>query len=206
MDRQVEWIVKESGSSSRVHREGEWIVKKSGYMMASRKRLFDEFEDLESATKQTKSAKVHGLLTSLSPKKDGKYFVGSIADGTTSMRLVGFNAMQQRELAAQHDQKKPVVLVDCTIQESKFSDSMEILVTRSIKVALSPRKFTNVVTSVYNAKDITLNQLKTLQEFQTVTTTAKILNADTKLEVKPGLFKQDLCISDSTATGRLTLW
>ncbi len=60
------------------------------------------------------------------PMKDGKYFVGSIADGTSSMRLVGFNATQQRELAAQHDQKKPVALVDFAIKKSKYTDSMEV--------------------------------------------------------------------------------
>ncbi len=58
---------------------------------------------------------MHGLLTSLSPMKDGKYFVGSIADSTSSIRLVGFSATQQREIAAQHDQKK---LVECAIQKS----------------------------------------------------------------------------------------
>ena len=41
---------------------------------------------------------------------------------------------------------------------------------------------------------------------QRVTVTAKILRAGDKEEVKPNLFKQDLCIADATATCRLTVW
>ena len=54
-----------------------------------------------SVCKPIKSAKVHGIVTSLSPMKGHKYFEGCIADNTTSMRLVGFAATQQKELATQ---------------------------------------------------------------------------------------------------------
>lgn len=69
--------------------------------MAFRKWLVDEYKSLESAYTSAKSGKLHGLLTSLSPMKGNKYLKGYIADSTASMRLVGFNAIQQKELTTQ---------------------------------------------------------------------------------------------------------
>ena len=40
------------------------------------------------ADKPTKVAKLHGVLTSLSPMLSGKYFEGRIADDTSSIRIV----------------------------------------------------------------------------------------------------------------------
>ena len=45
-----------------------------------------------------------------------------------------------------------------------------------------------------------------LTDFDLVTVSAKIGKASKKIEVKQGLFKQDLGISDVTATDRLTVW
>ncbi len=52
--------------------------------MASRKRLFEEYDNLGSADRPSKAAKVHGILTSLSPMRAGKYFEGHISDDTTT--------------------------------------------------------------------------------------------------------------------------
>lgn len=69
----------------------------------SRKRLFKELDNLECEEKPTKAVKIHKVLTSLSPMKANKYFDGRISDNTKSMSLVGFDTLQQRELATQHD-------------------------------------------------------------------------------------------------------
>ena len=50
---------------------------------------------------------------------------------------------------------------------------------------------------------ISLEQLQNLQNFQCVSTNVKV---DVKMEVKAGLFKQDVTKADSTGTARLTLW
>ncbi len=65
------------------------------------KCLFEEYDNLGSADRPSKAAKLHGVQTNLSPMRSGKY--GPIADDTTSMRLVGFDTAQQRELATHHD-------------------------------------------------------------------------------------------------------
>ena len=56
--------------------------------MASRKCLFNEYNNLDSADCPSKAAKVHGVLTSLTLIQDGKYVEGHISDDTTSPRLV----------------------------------------------------------------------------------------------------------------------
>jgi len=55
-------------------------------------------------------------------------------------------------------------------------------------------------------KTITLDQIHSIDEYQVASVSVKILWADSKQGLKPGLFKQDLCISDATGTARLTLW
>lgn len=48
--------------------------------MAMRKRLFEDYDNLAYARSPGIAAKLHGVLTELSPMKDGKYFEGRIAD------------------------------------------------------------------------------------------------------------------------------
>ena len=174
--------------------------------MASRKRLFEEYDNLGSADSPCKAAKIHGMLTNLSPMRSGKYFEGHISDDTTSLRLVGFDTAQQRELAAYHDKGQTVSLQNCKVQKSRFSDQMEILLTQSTQVSTSPRKLQNVVSPKTTADIITLGQLATIQNNQQVSVTAKALRVYEKLEVKPGLYKQDVTLADSTGTVRITLW
>ena len=81
--------------------------------MESRKRPADEFSRLDVAS-PTKCARVHGLITKLSPMKSsaGKngYFEGQLADESTSIRLVEFDISQQHQMATLHDAKKPITL------------------------------------------------------------------------------------------------
>lgn len=86
---------------------------------------------------------------------------------------------------------------------------MEVIVNRSTTVLSSPRKIDNVIQSAAASSEtitITLGQLQQLQQFQSVTTNAKVIKVSESMEVKPGLSKQDLTIADATGTARLTLW
>lgn len=58
--------------------------------------------------------------------KSGKCFDGRISDGTKSMRLVGFDTVKQRELAARHDKNQPVSLQNCNIQKSRVGDEWRL--------------------------------------------------------------------------------
>ena len=171
-------------------------------IMASRKC----FDTLASASSLNKAAKLHGILTELSPMKSGKYFEGRIADDQTSMRFVGFDQQQQQEFAAYREKNEPVAVDNCQIQKSRYSDDMELMINRWTKVTSSPCKFDEVAKSKIEMKQITLQQLQTLQDFQHVIITVKVLKVDMKMEVKPDLFKQDTTVADSMGTARLTLW
>ena len=70
-------------------------------------------------------------------------------------------------------------------------------------MSLSPRKIQPVQASI---ETIALNELRDVPDFDIVTVSAKVGKSGEKIEVKPGLFKQDLAISDETGTARLTLW
>ncbi len=56
------------------------------------------------------------------------------------------------------------------------------------------------------ADAITLVQLGGVQNNQRVSVSAKALRLCEKVEVKPGLYKQDVTLSDSTGTASITLW
>ena len=137
--------------------------------------------------------------------KDKGFFDAVIGDNTGTLSLVGFNKEQRNMIENKID--NPVQLEDCTITKSRYSDSMEVIVNASTKVTSSPRKFTDVVqlsTSTYMS--ITLDQIQEKEDYQPVTVSAKVLQADPKLMVKSGLYKQDLHIADNTATSKLTVW
>ena len=90
-------------------------------MEDSRKRSYEELElsTLDSMP-STKAAKVHGLLTSLSPMKNsarGKstYFEGQLS---RSVRVVGFDQQQQEKMTHHFENKTPIVLDNCQIERS----------------------------------------------------------------------------------------
>ena len=105
--------------------------------MATRKRLFEDYDNLAYARSPSTAAKLHGGLTELHvlPMKDRKYFEGRIADDQTSMRLVGFDTLQQQEFAVNREKNEPVALQNCQIQKLHYGDKMKVMVNRSTKVA-----------------------------------------------------------------------
>ena len=169
--------------------------------MASRKRPLTELEDLQSA-KSSKSMRVHSIVTDLSPYKDTGFFQANVRDNTSSKRLIGFESWQWEALSKHNNKPDAIQLDNCAIQKSRFSETMEV-VNNKTKLSLSPRKIIPVQTPI---KTITLKKLSDIPDFNIVTVSAKIAKAGEKVEVKPGLFKQDLSISDETGTARLTLW
>ncbi len=62
-----------------------------------------------------------------------KYFDGTLADDDTSLRFVG---LKQQEMATNKD-------ANGKIQKAKFGEQLEVVVTNSTKVTMSPRKFAN---------------------------------------------------------------
>ncbi|SMN02645.1 hypothetical protein SPONN_1545 [uncultured Candidatus Thioglobus sp.] len=177
----------------------------------SRKRLFDEIDTLDSLSSPMKSAKIHGIVTTLSPMKSGpkmSYFEGKLADDKASIRLVGFNKAQHHELEAHCKEGDMVTFENCQIQKSKYNDNMEVLLKQSSKVLSSPKKLLNDVltTPSTSSHHITLDQLSSIPDYDLVDVKVKVTELGEKLEVTSNLYKQDVMISDSTDTSKLTLW
>ena len=74
----------------------------------SRKRLSQEFDSLKKVKEPTKAAKIHGVVSHVSPMKKGKYYEAFIGHKTCSKRLVGFHKYQRDTLASFKD--SPVTL------------------------------------------------------------------------------------------------
>ena len=64
---------------------------------------------------------------------------------------------------------------------------------------MSPRKFANPAVLVIPTSQITLDFVQTLQNYQHVSVKVKVANVDPKVQVKPGLYKQDVVSSHTLA-------
>ncbi len=109
----------------------------------ARKRQFDEVDKFDSVDKPMSSASVHGVLTSLSPVKKGQksvYFDGTVSDGNSKTRLVGFSLKQYKMMGDFRSKKQAIQLSDCEIKRSWRGEKMELLLKASMIISESPRK------------------------------------------------------------------
>ena len=82
--------------------------------MASRKRFLESFDDVSSINKASESAKVSAIVSNLSPMKRNKsnknYFDGSLTDGKSEIRMIGFDQKLQQQLASYRESKEMVII------------------------------------------------------------------------------------------------
>ena len=86
-------------------------------MARNSKRSFEEIEKFDEVRKGIPSASVYGVLTSISPVKKGRkqnYFEGKVTDGSSKLRLVGFNTKLQK-MSDMMSKKKPIEIKNCEI-------------------------------------------------------------------------------------------
>ena len=111
--------------------------------MAAWKRLFDEVDNFDSIDKPVSSAKIHCIVTSLSPVTKGcksVYFDGTVSDGASNMRLVGFNSKQQKQMEDFMSKRQPVQLTNFEIKQARRGNKMEILLKANTSIGESPKK------------------------------------------------------------------
>ncbi len=179
--------------------------------MASRKRLFDEFEDISSIDKTTTSATVHGVLTNLSPMKksrttDNHYFDGHLTDGVTSIRLTGFGTAQQQLLAEYSKNRTPVKLSKCQVSNSMVEGKLQVVLKTYSNIDKSPTKFSvpeNMI--LQQGKKLNIEQIHAVEDFQKVSVAIKAIKV-TQPELVSDKTKQDVYVADATGSIRLTLW
>ena len=79
----------------------------------------------------TKSAKLHGIMTKISPMKQNhsgktKYFDENLSDGKRCVRFVCFDAKMHEKLSNVHEKKEVFALSNYEVKERKI-----FLLTRS---------------------------------------------------------------------------
>ncbi len=111
-------------------------------LMAGQKRTFKEVDTLDSNSTPISSANIHGVVTSLSPVKKGKttvYFDGTVSDGASKIRLVGFSSKQRKVMEDFMSKRQPVKLSDCEIKQARRGDQMEVLLKGNTSIDKSPK-------------------------------------------------------------------
>ena len=75
----------------------------------SHRRTISDVHNFEEIEEPVVSASLHGIITSLSPIKKGRTcncFDGTVSNGTSKLRIVGFSSKQQKAISALSEEKK----------------------------------------------------------------------------------------------------
>ena len=174
-----------------------------------RKRRHEEIEHLEELTSAAVNTNVHGAVTKISPVKKRRnsiFFDGMLADDSSKMHVVGFDALQQKKLKTFHDKQIPVQLVNIKVKESRYGDGHEILLKSEIKESSRRIDVPGLLAgSEPESNEINLDQLSTTDIFKKVTMNIKAIEVKEPVLTREKM-KQDIIIADKTATGKVTLW
>ena len=142
----------------------------------SHKQTIEELKDFTAVEQSIDSATLHGALTSLSPVKKGrmaKYFDGTITDGNTELRLVGFNSEHQRKMNTFFSNKKTVTLQNCQIKEARQGHKMEIMLKNSTIFLQSTQPIDMPDVSASSTAITPPSQLDTMRSFQKINVAIK---------------------------------
>ena len=96
--------------------------------MAKRSRATAEEEcDVSDVSKPSPNAKIHGIITCISPMKKSKtcdFFDGEISDGKSSIRLFGFDSSVRKQLFL--NRQSPVSISNCEVKNSRRGNQLEV--------------------------------------------------------------------------------
>ena len=105
-----------------------------------------ELEEVDSLEEPVSTASLHAVVSSLSPVKKGRnsdYFEGTVTDGKSTVRLVGYKRSQQSKIQRFMDKQQPILLDYCEIKKARCGQRMEIMQKVSTAITSSPKKFLN---------------------------------------------------------------
>ena len=87
------------------------------------KRTFEEVEKFDEVNTAIPGARVHGVLTCVSPVKKGRkqnYFEGKLSDGSSKVRFVGFDSKQQKTMSDMLTKKRAIEIKNCEMKPTKW--------------------------------------------------------------------------------------
>ncbi len=137
---------------------------------------------------------LEALLAQVSPIKN-RCFVGELVDKKSS---IGFDPVSQAKLEELSQQKLPILLENCDFQYNKFTKKLEVIVKRYTKIDVSSRTFKVADVDSIGAKSISLDELRSMQEFDRVNVRVKVININKTQYVGNKKKKQEIVIADST--------
>lgn len=185
------------------------IIRFGVNMAAPRKRQLEEIEALDELDRPIPNANIHGAVTMLSPVKKGRnslFFDGTIADGKSSVRLVGFSAEQQKKLTTLQQNKKPINIVNCEIKSSRQGHKMEVMLKNATVIQESTKEIDSAAFEQEEVETVNaaINELGKIQNYQKINVQVKVLSNSEAMYVigGGGGKKQDVIIADT----KLTLW
>ena len=120
--------------------------------LSSRKRpLPVEYDDVSSISAPTDgpAAKVHGVVTALSPIKptsNRPYFEGYLSDGSKKIRFVGFSSTKEKLISKFNKVQEPVLMSNCSIKNSRFGEGLEIIVGDNATIEKSDKEWRQQLT------------------------------------------------------------
>ena len=88
-------------------------------------------------------AKVHGVVTSVSPMKQAattQFFDATLVDNDSEIRVVGFSPILRKRLADYKLKKDSLMLNNCKIKKAKYSEDLEILLNPRTEISLMPKR------------------------------------------------------------------
>ena len=176
----------------------------------SRKRNFTQ---LDQISEPSPNATIHGAVTSISPIKKGRlnnqFFDATLADTTSSIRLVGFSTQQQIALNELHNSKSPVELTNCVLKPSRHGQGFDVMLKSNTQIRKSSRKLNmeTIMTSTNDPKPITLNILPTLNQYDKVSVNVKAIRLLQPEQVgQDKKIKRDVIVADGSGTAKVVLW
>ena len=176
--------------------------------------------DVSEVTKASPRAKIHGIMSKLSPMKKScstSYFDGQLTDGKGSMRMYGFVSGVRRKLwdMSYETTKTPeaVLLTNCEVKESDKTGELQVLVTKDTQVLKSEKEFdvneallAGSTSTDSGGKTITLNEINDCSQYDRVCAKVKAVKVDAPMQVSGGKRKQDVLVRDETGSARFTVW
>ena len=177
----------------------------------ARKRTIEEVDNITDLEKPMLNTSLHGAITSLSPIKKGRkslFFDGMLADDTSKVQVVGYEAHQQKRLNKLYQNNVPIQLVDSEVKKAQHGQGYEVLLKSSTQIKESPKKLD--VSSLKDdatdiSKPISLEELQAIDNYEKITVLVKAMSTNPPDTVND-IPHQDVFVADHTGTVRVSLW
>ena len=139
--------------------------------------------------------------------KKNSYFDGSVSDGKTKLRIVGFQGGQHKAIKDFLTKKTPLRLEDCQIKPGRRESKMEIQLKDTTILMKSPKTFDFSAIDFDTDAGIAINlgELEDMSLYQKVTANVKVLVVDEPVTFSSGVTKQDVTVADRHAVGKVLL-